>query len=256
MREFRTIRVDVAEGGIATLALSRPDVRNAINLEMVEEVHAALDRLAVDPAVRVLVLLGEGGTFAGGADIGQLRERKALDAMRSINAGMFQQVEDFPHPVIAAVEGWALGGGCELALACDIRIAGETAKMGFPEVGLGIFPAAGGTWRLPRLVGLGKAKELVFTGRILTAAEAHGIGLVEHVVPEGDAVSHAVELARTIARNGKLAVRVAKAALNAIARGNDPEPIERLGQALLFESDEKYDRMTAFLERKKRKETR
>jgi len=255
LTDYRTIRVAVEDDGIATLTLARPEVRNAINLEMVEEVSAALDRLSLDPAVRVLLLLGEGRSFAGGADIGQLRERRALDALRAINAGMFQRVEDFPHPVIAAIEGFALGGGCELAMACDIRIAGETARLGFPEVGLGIFPAAGGTWRLPRLVGLGKAKELVFTGRILTAAEANEIGLVEHVVPEGDAALHARVLAREIAKNGSLAVRIAKAALNAIARGNDPEPIEKLGQAILFESAEKFDRMTAFLERKKRKES-
>jgi enoyl-CoA hydratase len=215
----------------------------------------ALDALAQDPAVRVLILRGEGTTFAGGADIGQLRERRTLDAMRAINAGMFQRVEDFPHPVIAAIEGFALGGGCELAMACDIRIAGDTARLGFPEVSLGIFPAAGGTWRLPRLVGLGKAKELVFTGRLLSATEALGIGLVEHVVPAGDAEAHALVLARQIAGNGTLAVRVAKAALNAIARGNDPEPIEKLGQAILFESADKFERMTAFLERKKRKES-
>jgi len=253
--DFRTIRVSVDDEGIARLTLARPDVRNAINLDMVEEVSRALDALATDPAVRVLLLAGEGSVFAGGADIGQLRERRSLDAMRAINASMFQRVEDFPHPVIAAVEGYALGGGCELALACDIRIAGDTARLGFPEVSLGIFPAAGGTWRLPRLVGLGRAKELVFTGRLLTAAEALGIGLVEHVVPAGDAEAHALVLARQIAANGGLAVRVAKAALNAIARGNDPEPIEKLGQAILFESADKFDRMTAFLERKKRKET-
>lgn len=255
MTDYRTIRVSVDAEGIARLTLARPDVRNAINLDMVEEVAAALDALAADPAVRVLILSGEGKAFAGGADIGQLRERRTLDAMRAINAGMFQRVEDFPHPVIAAIEGFALGGGCELAMSCDIRIAGDTARLGFPEVSLGIFPAAGGTWRLPRLVGLGKAKELVFTGRLLTAAEALGIGLVEHVVPAGDAEAHALVLARQIASNGTLAVRIAKAALNAIARGNDPEPIEKLGQAILFESADKFERMTAFLERKKRKES-
>ena len=134
-------------------------------------------------------------------------------------------------------------------------MAGETAKLGFPEVGLGIFPAAGGTHRLPKLVGLGKAKELVFTGRILDAAQALSIGLVEHVVPEGGALAKAREIAAEIARNGTLAVRVAKMALNAIARGNDPEPIEKLGQALLFESPDKFERMTAFLEKRKAKES-
>lgn len=254
MDERRTVRISVDEAGIATLLLSRPEVRNAIDRRMVAEVEGALAQLAADPAVRVLILAGDGGTFAGGADIRQLRERTSVDAMQAINGRMFQQVEDFPHPVIAAVEGWALGGGCELALACDIRIAGEGARFGFPEVSLGIFPAAGGTWRLPRLVGLGRAKELVYTGRILDAREALAIGLVEEVVPTGEATTRARQLAETIARNGAMAVRVAKAAFNAVARGSAPEPIEKLGQAILFDSREKYERMTAFLERKQRKE--
>jgi len=255
VKAYETIRVEV-EGGVATVSMNRPQVRNAIDLDMVNELTAALDDLSRGDAVRVLILRGEGGkAFAGGADIAQLRERRALDAFTQVNARLFQRIEDFPHPTIAAIEGWALGGGCEIALACDLRVAGETAKLGFPEVGLGIFPAAGGTHRLPKLVGLGKAKELVFTGRILDAAQALSIGLVEHVVPEGGALAKAREIAAEIARNGTLAVRVAKMALNAIARGNDPEPIEKLGQALLFESPDKFERMTAFLEKRKAKES-
>lgn len=255
MNDTRTIRVSVDSDGIATIALNRPEVRNAIDLAMVQELTAALHELSLDDSVRALVLRGEGKAFAGGADIGQLRERRTADALRSINANLFQLVEDFPRPVIAAIEGFALGGGCELAIACDIRIAGDTARLGFPEVGLGIFPAAGGTHRLPKLVGIGKAKELVFTGRLLTATEALAIGLVEHVVPAGDAYTHALVLAREIAKNGPLAVRIAKVAMNAIARGNDPEPIEKLGQSILFESQDKLDRMAAFLERRKSRET-
>lgn len=255
MKAYETIRVEL-EGGLAIVTMDRPQVRNAIDLAMVRELTAALDELSRADAVRVLILRGEGGkAFAGGADIAQLRERRALDAFTQVNARLFQLIEDFPHPTIAAIEGWALGGGCEIALACDLRVAGETARLGFPEVGLGIFPAAGGTHRLPKLVGLGKAKELVFTGRILDAAAARDIGLVEHVVPEGGALAKAREIAAEIARNGTLAVRVAKMALNAIARGNDPEPIEKLGQALLFESPDKFERMTAFLEKRKAKES-
>lgn len=254
MDDLQTIRVSVEEEGIATITLDRPEVRNAIDATMVRELTGTLHSLSKDEGLRVLVLRGEGRTFAGGADIAQLRERRTADALRSINGSLFQLVEDFPVPVIAAVEGFALGGGCELALACDVRIAGEGARMGFPEVTLGIFPAAGGTHRLPRLVGIGKAKELVFTGRIVTAEEALAIGLVEHVVPEGDAWAHSIELARQIARNGSLALKVAKMALNAIARGSDPAPIERLGQAILFESQEKFDRMAAFLEKRRNKE--
>lgn len=253
MREYRTIRRDVDEAGIATLSLHRPEVRNAINLEMVEELVSALDELGRDERVKVLILRGEGGkVFAAGADIAQLRERRTLDAFLQINAKLFQKVEDFPHPVIAAIEGFALGGGCELALACDLRVASETSKLGFPEVGLGIFPAAGGTHRLPRQVGIGKAKELVFTAVILSGKEAREIGLVEHLVEEGRAEEKAREIAGTIARNGTLAVRVAKLAFNAIARGDSPEPIEKLGQAILFESQDKWDRMTSFLEKRKK----
>lgn len=256
MDDLQTIRVAVEEEGIATITLSRPEVRNAIDATMVRELTATLEALSQDEGLRVLVLRGEGRTFAGGADIGQLRERRTRDAFRSINGSLFQLVEDFPTPVIAAVEGFALGGGCELALACDVRIAGAGARMGFPEVTLGIFPAAGGTHRLPKLVGNGKARELVFTGRILDANEALAIGLVEHVVPEGDAHAHALVLARQMAKNGTLALRVAKMAMNAIARGCSPEPIEKLGQAILFESQDKYDRMTAFLEKRRNKENR
>lgn len=255
MEETRTIRVEVEEGGCAILTLARPEVRNVINLDMIQEIRAALQRLEQDPEVRVLVLQGEGGkAFAGGADIAQLRERRTLDAFQQVNARLFQELEDFAHPTIAAIEGFALGGGCELAMACDLRVAGEGSRLGFPEVGLGIFPAAGGTHRLPRLVGIGKAKELVFTGRIIDAAQAHSIGLVEYVVPQGEALAKARGLAGEIARNGSLAVRVAKLAFNAIARGDAPEPIEKFGQAILFESEDKHDRMTAFLERRKSRE--
>lgn len=257
MRELRTIRWTVDEDGIATLSLNRPEARNAIHREMAGELHTALDELAQDRRVRALILRGEGGrAFAAGADIAELRERRTLDAFLQINARLFQAVEDFPHPVIAAIEGYALGGGCELALACDLRVASETAKLGFPEVGLGIFPAAGGTHRLPRLVGLGKAKELVFTGRIVSGVQAYEMGLVEHLAPEGEAENRARLLAAEIARNSALAVRVAKMAMNAIARGDSPEPIEIFGQAILFESPEKFERMTAFLERRRSKENR
>src|SRR5437764_1444107 len=145
------------QDGVAVLLLNRPEARNAINAEMVREITAALDDLAADGAVRALIFAGAGGkSFASGADIGELRERTHREAFLAINATLFQRVEDFPRPVIAAIEGYALGGGLELALACDLRVASRTCKVGLPEATLGIFPAAGGTWRLPRLVGLGR----------------------------------------------------------------------------------------------------
>lgn len=244
------------EGPVAIVTLARPEVRNAINLTMVEELTSLLSALATDASVRALVLTGKGGrAFAGGADIGELRERRHPEALRAINASLFQKVEEFPRPTIAAITGYALGGGLELALACDLRVAGRGAKLGLPEVTLGIYPAAGGTWRLPRLVGLGRAKELVFTGRILEADEAERIGLLERVVDDEKVLDAALELAQSIAANGPLAVQVAKLSLNAAARGADPATLERLGQALLFDSKDKDERMTAFLEKRTKKGT-
>jgi len=238
--------------GVGHLELNRPEVRNAINLEVVGAVSAALDEWAARDEVRAVVLSGAGGkAFAGGADIAELRERTHVEAFWGVNQAMFQQVEDFPRPVIAALDGYALGGGLELALACDLRVASRSAKIGLPEVTLGIYPAAGGTWRLPRIVGLGRAKELVFTGRIVDAEEADGWGLFERFV-EADALGAAMALAAQIAANAPLAVQVAKVSLNALARVEGAASVERLGQALLFDSADKRERMTAFLEKRKK----
>jgi enoyl-CoA hydratase len=247
-----SVNVSISNG-IALLTIARPDARNAIDASVREAFSRRLDQLAQDEAVRALVVTGEGGkAFAAGADIAELRERTHKDAFFGLNAALFQKVEDFPRPTVAAIEGYALGGGMELALACDIRVAGRGAKLGFPEVSLGIFPAAGGTWRLPRLVGLGRARELIFTGRTITADEAKEVGLVEHVVDEGRAVARAMDLCSQIAKGSALAIQVAKVSLNATARGADPLSVEKLGQALLFDSSEKRERMTAFLEKRKR----
>src|SRR5690606_20799490 len=168
---------------IAVVTLNAEERRNAIDLEMVQSLHARLDELLGHEELAAVVLIGAGEkAFAAGADIAQLAERSARDALRSINSALFKRVEDFPVPVIAAIRGFCLGGGCELAIACDLRVAGRSARLGQPEVGLGIIPAAGGTYRLPRLVGLGRARELVYTGRILDAEEAERIGLVNRVV--------------------------------------------------------------------------
>ena len=244
-----TIRPD----GVAHLELNRPEVRNAINVEMITALHEQLDAWAVDERVKCVVVSGAGGkAFAGGADIAELRERTHAEGFWGVNQTLFQKLEDFPRPTIAAIDGFALGGGLELALACDLRVASKGAKVGLPEVTLGIYPAAGGTWRLPRLVGLGRAKELVFTGRIVGAEEAAGWGLFEQLV-ETDAVGAAFTLAETIAKNAPLALQVAKVSLNTLARGDSAVAVERLGQALLFDSPEKRTRMTAFLEKRNKK---
>jgi enoyl-CoA hydratase len=161
-------------------------------------------------------------------------------------------VEELPVPVIAAIRGFALGGGCELAIACDLRVAGKSARLGQPEVGLGIIPGAGATHRLPRLVGLGRAKDLIFTGRILEAEEALGMGLVTRVVEDEKVMETARGLAETIEKQGATAIRIAKLALNAQRHEVDAaQTFESVAQAVLFDSEEKERRMTAFLERRK-----
>lgn len=248
----RNIRV-TTEAGIATLTIDRPDVRNALDLETVRECRAALETLAGDETVGVLIVTGAGeASFVAGADIGELNRRTVADGLAAINSSFFAEVERFPRPTIAAVNGYALGGGCELALACDIRVAADTARFGQPELGLGIIPGAGGTQRLPRIVGLGRAKHLVLTGTIIDAAEALAIGLVSEVVPAADLVERSRALARRILRQGPLAARLAKLALNASARVDLDSGllIETLAQGIAFGSDDKQEGTGAFLEKR------
>jgi enoyl-CoA hydratase len=247
--------LEISDDGVACITLNDPDKRNAIGQEMVDSMHRNLDELARRDDVGALVVTGAGDkAFAAGADIAQLRDRRAPQALAAINSALFKRLEDFPVPSIAAIRGWALGGGCELAIACDLRVVGTSARMGQPEVGLGIIPAAGGTYRLPRLIGLGLARELVYTGRILDADECVRIGLANRIVADEQVLESAYELARQIARNGRLAVQMAKRTMNAIARANEGLAVtmESTSQALLFDSQDKIDRMTAFLERKKK----
>jgi enoyl-CoA hydratase len=251
------IRVDVSES-IATLTIDRPDVKNALNLETVNEVRAALTALAANQDVGVLIVTGGGGTaFVSGADINDIRARGRDEGLAAINSSLFAEIERFPRPTIAAINGYALGGGCELALACDIRIASDTAKFGQPELGLGIIPGAGGTQRLPRLIGMGRAKYLILTGEIVDAKQALEIGLVSAVTPPGQLQIRARELAKKILRQGPLAARLAKVALNASARVDMDSGllIETLAQALCYSSDDKLEGTTAFLDKRKAKFT-
>lgn len=251
------IRVDTSDS-IATLTVDRPAVKNALNLETVHEMHRALDELAMDETADVLIITGAGETsFVSGADINDIRARGRDDGLAAINSSLFAKVDKFPKPVIAAVNGFALGGGCELALACDIRVAADTAKFGQPELGLGIIPGAGATQRLPRIVGLGWAKHLVLTGEIIDAKQALEIGLVTAVMPAGQLQLRARELARKILRQGPLAARLAKLSLNASARVDLDSGlvIETLAQALCYSSEDKMEGTTAFLEKRKPKFT-
>lgn len=253
MSSYKTILLEVSDR-IATLTVNRPEVRNALSKETVEEMHAALRTLAARDDVGVLILTGAGEkAFVAGADIREIRERGKREALEAINQELFMAVENFPFPVIAAVGGYALGGGFELALACDLRVAAEEACFGFPETGLGIIPAAGGTQRLPRHIGWGKAKELVLTGEIIDAREAERLGLVSKVVPRAELMAAARALAEKILSRGPLAVRLAKLTLNVSARaGLDAGlQVERLAQTVLFESKDKLEGTTAFLEKRK-----
>jgi len=251
--DYTNIRVDLSES-IATLTIDRPAVRNALNRQTVDECLAALSELAAGDDAGVLIVTGAGeSSFVSGSDINDIRKRTREDGLAAIASSLCAAVERFPRPTIAAITGYALGGGCELALACDIRVAADTAKFGQPELGLGIIPAAGGTQRLPRVVGMGWAKHLILTGEIIDAKQALEIGLVTAITPAGQLQVRARELAKRILRQGPLAVRLAKLALNASARVDLDSGllIETLAQAICYDSEDKQEGATAFLETRK-----
>ena len=254
---FRNIRIDVTEN-IATLTIDRPTVKNALDRETVTECHTALQTLEGDPAAGVLIITGAGeSSFVSGADINDIRERTRADGLAAISSSLCTRVERFPRPTIAAINGYALGGGCELALACDIRVAADSAKFGQPEVGLGIIPAAGGTQRLPRVVGMGWAKHLILTGEIIDARQALEIGLVTAIMPASQLQVRARELAKRILRQGPLAARLARLSLNASARVDLDSGllIETLAQAICYDSEDKREGTSAFLEKRRPKFT-
>jgi enoyl-CoA hydratase len=249
---YETISTAV-DGGLAWITIDRQEVRNALNTQVMHDLRAALDAFREDESVGVVVFTGAGEkSFAAGADISELRERTALDALASGMQRLYDEIEGYEKPTIAAVNGYALGGGCELAMACDIRIAAENARFGQPEVSLSIIPGAGGTQRLSRLVGKGKATELILTGEIIDAQEAHRIGLVSRVAPQVELMDAVGETAGAILKKGPLAIRLAKIA---VSRGAETDQdtgmlIERLAQAVLFDSEDKREGTSAFLEKR------
>jgi enoyl-CoA hydratase len=228
---------------IATL--DRPEVRNAIDADTVDQLHALCAELEEQP--RILILTGAGGVFASGADIAELRERTAEDARRGINSTAFIRVAALPMPVIAAVDGYALGGGAELAYAADIRVASHTARFGNPETGLGILAAAGASWRLKQIVGDARAAELLLTGRVIDADEALAIGLVSSLHDTEALLDAAHAIADRIAANDARATQLTKKVLAAPLDQHPAADIE--AQAELFERPEKVARMTAFLDK-------
>ena len=238
---------------MAVLRVNRPEVRNALDLATVREMTAAVAALSADPGVGVIVITGAGDkVFVSGADINDIRARGRDDGLAAINSSLFAAIDGCPKVTIAAVNGLALGGGCELALACDLRIAAAHATFGQPEVALGIIPGAGATQRLPRIVGLGRAKQLVLTGDAIDAKTALEWGLVSSVVVAEALLPSALALAERVLSRGPLAVRLAKLALNASARVDLDSGllIETLAQAICFESDDKQEGTTAFLEKR------
>lgn len=252
MEKWKNIRLEERES-IWILTVDRPEARNALDTHTVQELNQALD--TIDTTKNGVLILTGGGekAFVAGADIASLRSRKKAQAFDRINQGLFNRIEEFAWPVIAAVNGFALGGGCEYALACDIRIASENAKFGLPEASLGIIPAGGGTQRLPRLIGLAHAKNWILTGDIYDAQEAYRVGLVSKVVPFDKLIEAAREVAKKILARAPLAVRLVKMSLNQAQRTPLDAGlfIETLVQAILFESKDKYEGMTAFLEKRK-----
>ena len=241
------------DGRVATLTVDRPEKRNALDGATVAEMHRALEEVRAARAT-VLIVTGAGDkAFVSGADIAAIRERRRDDALASINSRLMAAIEAHEAVSIAAVNGYALGGGCELALACDLRIAAEGAVFGQPEPHLGIIPGAGGTQRLPRIVGLGRAKELVLTGARWDARKALECGLVSQVVPAGELMAAARATAERILALGPLAVRLSKLALNASASMPLAAGLlyESTAQAITFESRDKQEGTSAFLEKRR-----
>ena len=244
------------DGELAIVTVNREEKLNALNAEVFMELGSAMDSLRHDDEVRGVIITGAGEkAFVAGADIGELARMDALSGVQvsRTGQGVFRSIERFPKPVLAAVGGFALGGGCELALACHLRIASQNAKFGFPEATLGIIPGYGGTVRLARLIGLGRAVEMTLTGDMIDAERAREVGLVSKVVSKEDLLQQAKEFLRRVTKNGPLAVRMA---MESIYRGMDatlPEALAAESQmfGLLASTEDMKEGMTAFLEKRK-----
>ena len=254
MKPYKTIRLEKEEG-IGFLTLNRPEVRNAFNQEMIDEITDALSLVDKDREIRILIIISAGKAFQAGADIADLSVMKPIEILRW-NEGIVRinsALEKLRQPVIAAINGAAMGGGLELAISCTLRVIAESAKMAVPEVKLGIIPGTGGTQRLPRLIGKGRAAEMVLTGEVIGAQDASVMGLVNRVVPDGEAIKAAKELAHRIMANAPIAVEMAKDALEI---GKDL-PLEHAVQysqkncVTCFSTEDMKEGMAAFLEKRK-----
>ena len=250
--EYEHVLLDV-EPPIATVTLNRPRVLNALSPQLIAEVSDALTRLDADESVRAAVLTGGPKVFAAGADIGDMADRSPVDQLLRDQTGRWSRITAFSKPLIAAVNGYALGGGCELALMCDLIVAGDNARIGQPEINLGIIPGAGGTQRWPRTVGKYVAMEVNLTGQPLSADRAYQLGLVNRLVPAEVTIEVAKQLARQLAEKPPLAVRLAKESVNKAFETPLDEGllVERKNFYFLFASEDQKEGMRAFLEKRK-----
>ena len=253
LTSFETLQIECDER-VAIITINRPEKRNALNIAVRQELVAALDLLRNDTDTRVLVLTGAGDkAFVAGADINEFAQRTPLEQRAAMSGRVvFEELADFPRPTIAMINGFALGGGCELALACDIRIAAQSALLGQPEIKLGVIPGGGGTQRLPRLVGPGQALRLIFSGELVNADEALRIGLVDRVVPDAELRTQTLHLARTIAAHSPVALQLAKNAVRAALETPLTAGLryERELFITAFASEDKREGVAAFLEKR------
>ncbi len=240
------------DGAIAVVRLNRPEVLNALNYALMDELVAAVERLDNDEGIRCIVLTGNERAFAAGADIKEMADATAVEMFLRDRFSQWERIRKIKKPLIAAVNGFALGGGCELAMACDMIVAGDTAQFGQPEISIGVIPGAGGTQRLTRATGKVRAMEMVLTGKPISADEAFRRGLVNCVVPPETVVAEAVALARVVASKPPLAIRLAKEAVlkamdSPLSEGLE---FERKNFYLLFASEDQKEGMLAFLEKR------
>jgi len=242
-------------GHVGLITINRPEVLNALNLQVIHDLDQILDQVEATEDIYVLVITGAGRSFVAGADIGEMANFTASDAKTFSRHGnnVLLRMTRFPRPIIAAVNGYALGGGCELAMSCDIRIGSDKAKFGMPEVGLGITPGFGGTQRLQRIVGMSTAMELVLTSRTIDAEEALRIGLINHLYPAEEMLDRALELANIIASKAQVAVRQAKQAIRIGKQIDMSSAIAFEAEAfgLCFSTEDQKDAMQAFLNKEK-----
>jgi enoyl-CoA hydratase len=253
MEEYNNILYRV-EDSIAFITINRPKALNALNTETLRELDRAVSQAGAADDVKVIIITGEGRAFVAGADIAQMRDLTVQEGrnMTILGQEVFTRIENLDKPVIAAVNGFALGGGCELAMACDIRVASDKAKFGQPEVNLGIIPGYGGTQRLPRLVGKGTAKYLIFTGEMIPAEEAFRIGLADKVVPAEELMDSVVSIAKVIMSKAPISIKMAKHAINNGLNVDLKSGIAYEAEAYTttFSTEDRIEGMSAFLEKR------